>query len=395
MAKKKEVKNKANKSKQTKYKKVKKAINGLPDKAKISLAVTAFILVAAFLIVCYFNPAIYENFLNLFKEQEESHISSIVGDDVYVDKLSDVEIHFVDVGQGDSIVIKLPDETVMLIDAYNDNKLLTYLQNKLKITTIDYFVVTHSDRDHIDAADIIFKNFEVKKVFRPYILYNGDYDFDLEFNKGNTEANSNVYRDFLTYLLEETYVDGNEVKSCEWEFFNYESDFSKNIHYQNNKYTFTFDFLTPAAKVEDIYYGNDTNSYSPIIKFSYCGTDVLFTGDAEAATLDELLSTYTSQDDLNYLDVEVLKLGHHGSKTSTTTPFLDVVKPEYAIASCGLGNSYGHPHKEVLDMLSLKNVALYRTDLCGNIVLNISTEDYEFLLDNNNVLPEDMFTAPS
>ena len=372
-------------------KKIKKEVAGLPPLTKRIIAVVAFLIIAGFIVLCYLRPDFYQKLLNLFTPKQDNFVTSVEGDDVYVTKLKDLQIHFVDVGQGDSIVISLPDNTTMLIDAYNDANLLDYLKNTLKLTTIDYLLATHSDEDHIGAMDVVFENFEVKKVFRPYIKYNKDNAFSSDFNQGSIDANSNVYKNFLTLLNEETYVDGSETKPCEWEFFNYNSDFSKNIHYNNEVYTFTFDFLTPTVQVEDIEYG-DKNSYSPIIKFSYMGTDVLFTGDAEHDTLDEFLGKYVSESDKQYLDVDVLKLGHHGSKTSTTKPFLDLVKPEYAIASCGEGNSYGHPHQEVLDLL-VDSVTLYRTDLNGNIVLNVTPTDFTFNLENSQYF-ENMYDAP-
>ena len=385
-------KKKVSKRKISNSKKVQKAVAGLSPVAKRIIAIVAFLIIAGFILLCYFRPDVFNKILNLFKPKEENFVTEVIGDDVYVKKLKDVEIHFVDVGQGDSIVIKLPDDTTMLIDAYNDSDLLDYLKNTLKLTTIDYVLATHSDADHIGAMDKVFENFEVKKVFRPYIKHGGENTFTNDFNKGSKEANSNAYATFLTHLSNETYLDGKETKNCEWEFFNYNSDFSKNIHYNNQVYTFTFDFLTPTVSVSDIGY-SDVNSYSPIIKFSYCDTDILFTGDAENESLDEFLSKYTSSSDLEYLDVDVLKLGHHGSKTSTTKPFLNVVKPEYAIASCGEGNSYGHPHQEVLDLLLNDDILLYRTDLNGNIVLNISTTDFTFNLENSNYFPN-MYEAP-
>lgn len=372
-------------------KKIKKEFEGLSPLTKRIIAVVAFLVIAGFIVLCYLRPDFYQKLLNLFTPKQDNFVTSVEGDDVYVAKLQDLQIHFVDVGQGDSIVISLPDNTTMLIDAYNDANLLDYLKNTLKLTTIDYLIATHSDEDHIDAMDVVFNNFQVKKVFRPYIKYNKDNAFSSDFNQGSINANTDVYKYFLTLLSEETYVDGNETKPCEWEFFNYNSDFSKNIHYNNEVYTFTFDFLTPTVQVEDIKYG-DKNSYSPIIKFSYMGTDVLFTGDAEHDTLDEFLGKYVSESDKQYLDVDVLKLGHHGSKTSTTKPFLDLVKPEYAIASCGVGNSYGHPHQEVLDLL-VGSVTLYRTDLNGNIVLNVTPTDFTFNLENSQYF-ENMYDAP-
>lgn len=375
---------------------VKKVVKNSSPKTKTALAIIAFLIIAVFILVCYFRPDVFNKILSLFNKQEDSFISRIEGDDVYVDKLVDVEVHFIDVGQGDSIFITLPDGTNMLIDAFNDSDLLSYLKDGLKVKVIDYVIATHSDADHIGAMDKIFENFEVKKVFRPYVKYGKDTILSSDFNKGSKEANSNAYKTFLELLNIETYVSGSEVKNCEWEFFNYESDFSKNIHYNDSVYTFTFDFLTPTTSVDNIEY-SDVNSYSPIIKFSYCDTDVLFTGDAEDETLDEFLNKYVSSEDREKLDVEVLKLGHHGSKTSTTAPFLDVIKPEYAVASCGEGNSYGHPHQEVLNLLHNEtyNVALFRTDLHGNVVLKIGTEDYTFNVENPNVLPSEIYTAPA
>ncbi len=388
------------KSSKTTKKIQKKIEKSISSSVKRIIAVVAFTLVASFIILCYFRPDIYTSILNLFNEKPKNYVTKIDGDDIYVEKLLDTKVHFVNVGQGDSIIIQLPDGSNMLIDAFNDDALIDYAKNKLNITTFNYVIATHSHDDHIDAMDEVFDNFIVQKVFRPYVKYKGDNDYASDFNLGGSTVTTDVYDAFLTSIKNETYFDAyeNKTKPCEWEFFNCDSDFAKNVHYNGQVYTYSFDFLTPTSDVEDIKYSN-LNDYSPFVKFTYLETEILFTGDAEEDALNELLSKYSSDSDKAYLDVDVLKVGHHGSRTSTTTDFLKVIKPEYAIISCGTGNSYYHPHQEVLHRFLNGDVKLFRTDLNGNIVLTIGQSEIDasnFTLDvSNKYTSDNMYIGPT
>ncbi len=353
-----------------------------PSKKKRAIKVLSlilFVIIAIFSIVCYFNPSIYNKILDFLKNNDLSLLGNINREDYYADELGTMNVHFIDIGQGDAILIQLPDTKTMLIDSGdnktdNNTKLVTYIE-ELGITKIDYLVATHADADHIGGMNDIFYNFEVKKVFRPYVYYNGDdYNFSADYNKGSSayKQSSKTYGKFLNDILNETYTENGQTKTCEWEFFNYQSDFGGNILFENSTYSYTVDFLTPFKDFEDINY-EDANDYSPFIKISYCNYDMMFTGDAEAEAERDFISEYSKTEEYKkYVDVELLKVSHHGSGTSTTDAFLKLIKPEIAVISCGEDNSYFHPHQEVLDRLIENNCnVLYRTDKNGDIVITI------------------------
>ena len=354
------------------------------------LTVVVMVLVMIFVLVCYFNPTIYAGILNLLRGETEQTYD---GEYLVVNTLDNAEVHFIDVGQGDSILITLPDYKNVLIDAgdkkaeYNAH-IIDYLKENAHKTsgkvTIDYFILTHPDADHVGGADEIFEEFDVKKVFRPYVKYVGTSDtYTKDFNKGTYEHRTVAYSEFLTALRDEKY--GANNAQCEWEFFNYQSDFSGGVIYNDVKYTYYFDFLTPTSAVESIRY-KDINDYSPIIRFSYQNASVMLTGDAETEAENDFVSKYLGEEE--YLDVDVLKVGHHGSSTSSTQAFLNIIQPEYAVISCGEGNKYNHPHTPTLNRLFAMDCSLYRTDLHGDIKMVIdSTGEFNFITDKVNLNP--------
>lgn len=136
----------------------------------------------------------------------------------------------------------------------------------------------------------------------------------------------------------------------------------------------TFTIISP--KKNHIY--SDCNNYSVVIKADYGENSFLFTGDAEKLVEDEILES-------NYnIKADVLKVGHHGSSTSSSEKFLNKVSPKYAVISCGVNNEYGHPHKETLEKLKKRNIKTYRTDLEGTVVAQSDGKEIRFSTEKNN-----------
>ena len=131
----------------------------------------------------------------------------------------------------------------------------------------------------------------------------------------------------------------------------------------------TFRILAPLS--EDY---NDSNDHSVVLRLLYGERSILFTGDAEAESEEDMVAAYTAE----ALKSDVLKVGHHGSVTSTAPDFLSLVDPDYAVISCGVGNSYGHPHDETVTRLTEKGISIYRTDREGTIVLTTDGKTLEF-----------------
>jgi len=300
-------------------------------------------------------------YLDNFNDEIESY-------NQLTDKTGVCRIHFIDVGQGDCMLIELPDGKIMVIDAGDSSAkvevaIRDYLQ-ELGVDQIEYLLATHQDADHIGNMDVVFDNYDVLKVFRPYVLSTHEKASNLPqgFNQGKTASNGGkvsttaTYYNFLQMIVDE---------GSEWEFFNKDSHITGSVNINEVPTEYVFDFLTPTASINDIAYTN-ANDYSPIVLFSYCGVDILFTGDAEEEVMHEYLNTYGSQ-----YDIEILKVGHHGSYTSTNDEYIKALKPEYSVIQVGLGNSYAHPRQEIVDLLHQNSSTILRNDRLGDITLTI------------------------
>lgn len=273
----------------------------------------------------------------------------------------DMEVHFLDVGQGDAVYIKTPDDKNVLIDCGIDDKSVTdkvvnYLKSR-KVKVIDYAVATHPDADHIGGFIEIFDNFKVKFVFRPYVKSDNKSTDRLKNRFNPPYANyceTDIYADFVNAL--------NKERSS-WVFTNKDTDVK--INYSDGS-VLKFDFLTPTKEISEIYY-YDLNDYSPLLRISYNDFSFMFTGDAtfnvEKEALDEISSLILNSD--------VIKIAHHGADTSSSYDFLKAVHPKYAVVSCGALNAYGHPKQSVLTTLLTFGTDLYRTDLQGDIVFKV------------------------
>ncbi len=290
----------------------------------------------------------------------------------------DMNIHFIDVGQGDCIFVEFPDGKNMLIDcgtkSYSDE--VTAYLNGLGVTDITLVIATHTDADHIGSMPAVFENYNVSYCLRPFVYYNGDNSnqFEQSFNlasstSGSYKCGTPTYYNFLNCILNE---------GCGYSYFNKDSDFSQEFKVGENTYKYEVDFLTPIASVNDIAYSYP-NDYSPIFILTYGEFSMMFTGDAGEVVEEEFLFAYTQ-----IPKIDVLKVGHHGSKTSSTQAFVNKVSPDHAVIMCGEGNSYGHPTQEAITRLYAEGANIWRTDLQGNISLTVGVNgvyDDEFSVD--------------
>lgn len=231
-----------------------------------------------------------------------------------------LEVYFLDVGQADSILIKLEDE-YMLIDAGNNEdgvKLVNYF-NELGIKEFKYVFGTHPHEDHIGGMDDIINNFKIDNYYMPDKI-----------------TTTKTFEDVLDALI-------------------------------NNNLQYTIlekgdEFNLSSANFKVVYNGdetNDINDSSIVLKLTYGNNSFLLTGDATSNVEKTLLKDNIKSD--------VLKVAHHGSNYSSLDEFLDVVSPKYAVISVGKNNSYNHPSNSTLKKLNDRNIKLYRTDLDGTI----------------------------
>jgi len=249
----------------------------------------------------------------------------------------EMEIHVIDCGQADCILLLSEDE-VMLVDTGDldddyTNKIINYLKD-FNITSIDYLILTHADSDHIGGAPEIINEFDIGKCIMP------------DFVK-----TTKIYENTLKALSD------NQV-DCE-------------LPTPGDIFTVGEASCKILAPLKDY---KDCNDSSVVIRVDFGKRSVLLTGDAEKESEADIASTYSSAD----LKVDVLKSGHHGSRTSSSTGLLDKADPEYAVISCGEGNSYGHPHEETIERYESYGITTYRTDLLGTIVLTTDGTSLEF-----------------
>ena len=247
------------------------------------------------------------------------------GNPVMADERTDsgIEVHFIDAGQGDATLIKTGNHA-MLIDAGCEDggtKLQMYL-TKQGVEELDYLILTHPDSDHIGGADVIISKFDCGMVLMP-----------------DLKKNTSSYRDVQSALKYKSYDSiAPEVGDT------YELGEAK------------FTILAPCKSYEDA----NNNSIALILK--YGNSSFLFTGDAEEEAERDILNNGIS------IKADVYKAGHHGSKSSSSEEFVDVVSPKYAVISCGEDNDYGHPHAQTLNTFRSRGIEVFRTDEQGSII---------------------------
>lgn len=233
-------------------------------------------------------------------------------------------VHYIDVGQADSILIQVNGKN-LLIDAgglESKDKLVSYIK-KQGINKLDYVVATHPHEDHIGGMSYTLKNFAIGEFFAPKKL-----------------SNTNVFKNMITSL------NGKKIITAK-------AGVKLNLGPDAN-----CEMLSPnSSDYEDI------NNYSAAIRLSYKNNNFLFMGDAQKLSEEEIMNSNVD------ISCDVLKVGHHGSSTSSSKEFLDKALPKIVVISCGRGNQFGHPNKETLTEFKNRKYTIYRTDIDGTIVL--------------------------
>lgn len=263
----------------------------------------------------------------------------------------DLTIHFIDVGQADCALLECGGE-YMIIDGGNidDGQLvISYLQQQ-GVEELAAVVCSHAHEDHVGGLPSVLAVFPTKSVYAPTKTYS-----------------SKVFDDFLYYAdqqrLEVTIpAPGDTIPFGE----------------------VSIQVLGPVQSYAE------TNDTSIILRIDHGESSFLFTGDMEVAAENDMLD-YWNNDAL--FDVDVLKMGHHGSDTSTGYRFLNAVMPEYSVISVGEGNSYGHPHKEPMARLKQAGVVALRTDHLGHILATSDGTQITFTWEKQNAQPEDVEPA--
>lgn len=336
---------------------------------------------------------LFENQINLAlgleKIEKTEYDGTTAGDIRKKSVAGDLNVHFVDVGQGDACIVELPDGKKMIIDGgEKDAKdaLLGYIDENItdkdgnKITYFDYAILTHTDSDHCGSLDDVLNKYPAKNFYRPNVKCNyKDYvDPDASLLTSDCVSKGTAaYKDVIAAASKGKNKFGDEYKV-----------------YINS---FELDPIVPDAKPgADGYYSlsfygpnsnsyKDWNNYSPIMILEYEGIKIALTGDCEKEGEAEFAEKAKAREgkfsvfDDNY-SVDVIKAGHHGSRTSTGEAFVEAVttaesRPNTLIViSCGLNNKYKHPHTEKLEQFKkdgFQDKNILRTDRNGTIVLSV------------------------
>lgn len=265
-----------------------------------------------------------------------------------------LKVIFLDVGQGDSILIEAPNGNQLLIDGGPDNKVIEQLGKNMKFfdRSINALLTTHADRDHINGLISVLGKYKIKTFLDTDNETKTQNFLDLKElikNKGVQEININPSSLSLGRA-------------------------SKNIEIiLDKKHQIYLEILFPENSAKDW----ETNMASVVTKLIYKNKSFIFTGDSPAEVEKYLVSAYGKS-----LKADVLKLGHHGSKTSSSEEFLEAIDPDYAIVSAGLNNSYGHPSPETLDKLKNLKIKYLETSKVGGIEFDTDGNNLELVTEN-------------
>lgn len=298
----------------------------------------------------------------------------------------ELKVHFVNVGQGDCIYIQFPNNTDMLIDCgnkstgYNFQNVKNYLDALNPDGKINHLMLTHPDEDHVDNMDEIIYAYKIENIYMPNILAvpknsKGEPYIELQQAIDNLDGDKVARFDDPHTITTATYANffiaALSEQNCNI-FINEDRDESTNSIVIAQE-TFRLTFYCPTEEYYDTTNLNSAerkNAVSPIGVLEYNNRRVVLTGDSNEINEPIFVRRIGGS-----LDCDVLKVGHHGSETSSTNAFLNAISCEYAVISCNkLGNTFVHPRQATLDRLRAHNMTVYRTDRNGTIVLTIDGE---------------------
>ncbi|MGF9975438.1 MBL fold metallo-hydrolase [Viridibacillus arvi] len=265
--------------------------------------------------------------IGLIFELTGSNDSNKSTDQPFTGKASDVLVHIIDIGQGDSILIQSKNENI-LIDAGNKgagDEVVAYLQ-KNNVTTLDAVVSTHPDADHVGGLAEVINSIKVKKVYAPKVSHT-----------------TIAYKNFLTAVKNQ----GLKITQAK-----------TGVEIPTTEENLSLKFIAPVTT----YSQSDLNDWSAVLLLQNGNNKFLFTGDAEFPAEDDMLASNLIP------QVDVLKVSHHGAEEATSEAFLAKAKPTYAAISVSTTNGYGHPTAITLNRLKKVGAKVYRTDKQGNIV---------------------------
>jgi len=245
-------------------------------------------------------------------------------------------VHMIDVGQADCFLLVQDDQTALVdCGTRSTGKDAVEYLNNLGITQLDYVIGTHPHDDHMGGMYDVITSFEIGTVIIP------------DSRDGDITAN------WYVKLMKELKTGDYKVRYAqEGDIFNIEDA--------------TMKVLSAETDV------SNTNNYSIVLKVSFGSIDMIMTGDAETEIEEKILNSGEN------IDAEILKVGHHGSDTSNSEEFLDAISPNYALISCGIGNKYEHPIKEIMERLEERNIDVYRTDESGTVIMTITSNNVSF-----------------
>jgi competence protein ComEC len=255
-----------------------------------------------------------------------------------------LKVHYIDVGQADAILIQGPGDENIVIDAGNNSDsdtVVNYIRAQ-GVKELKAVIGTHPHEDHIGGLDAVIRSFKVEKVYLP-----------------KTAHTSETFRDVLKAVSDK----GIKVQTA-----------AKGVSIPLSG--MAAEFVGPVKSDYE-----NLNNYSAVLKLTYGENIFLFQGDAEKESEKDILDSGMG----SKLKADVLKIGHHGSSSSTSPEYLAKVNPKYAVIMVGKGNDYGHPHKETLELLKKKNITVYRTDEQGTIVAESDGKNISFNVKSGSI----------
>ncbi|MGE5405305.1 MAG: MBL fold metallo-hydrolase [Candidatus Saccharibacteria bacterium] len=260
-----------------------------------------------------------------------------------------LKIHFIDVGQGDCVLVQMPGSRTMMVDAGESDhagSVIRYM-NELGVRRIDYLIATHPHSDHIGALPRIIKSFNIGAVFMPKVV-----------------SSTPAYERLLLAIRDK----------------NLKAAALRKGTFILNEPELKIECMSPASADYQ-----ELNDWSAVLRIEYGSKGFLLTGDAGRTAEHEMIKTGES------LRADVIKISHHGSSDASSYAFLQRVRPEYAVIAVGKDNDYGHPHQQTLDSLESIGTRIYRTDRDGTVVISCDGQKISFVSQQAGSLPR----APS